>query len=116
MNETFSLLASAALSAFRLVRTVAGGAAYAPASTSYADGVLLNDVASGGQAEIKPLNAAGWIKCSASGAIGPGVLVYQAANGQVAASGTLIVGRSHPDHATVAANETIWVMVNRSAN
>lgn len=115
-TSVISVVSDSALEPNRLVR-LPTTVAYAPASTDYADGVTIDRATASGQViGVVPLTAGGMYELSASGAIGPGVLVYQAANGQVAASGTLKVGRSHPDGPTVAANELVRVIYNPQVN
>lgn len=111
-----TVTSTGALTKNRLVRLTASGPAYAPASTSYADGYIRDNGVAGKSIEVYPLENAVIIEVEAAGTIGPGVPVFQAANGTASASGTLTFGRSHPDDVSKAAGETVRVIVNRSAN
>lgn len=115
-NGNITVTANAALEPNRLVRLVASGAVYADA-TNVADAVTKGrSLAAGEQILVTPLTCAALHEVSCSGTLAAGAIAYQAANGQVANSGTVKFGRAHPDVAAGAANQTSLLVYNPNAN
>lgn len=92
-GPTRTFQASAALAKYRRVRLSSGKLAYAGAANTDALGALVQAThAADEDVAVRLLNAQGTHPCVASEAISAGATVYAAANGKVAASGTVIVG------------------------
>ena len=99
-SPTFGNAAGAALAKHRRVKIASGLLQYAGAS-DVADGVLENatfadDNAASGYSDgtVRFINATGTVRMVASEAITAGNVCYAAANGKVAASGTILAGKA----------------------
>ena len=95
VNDVATFTAGTALAAYRLVKlTAARTVGYATAADNPI-GATLADAASGdADVPVELWAPSKTIKVEASGAISVNALCYAAASGQVASSGTVVVGRA----------------------
>lgn len=111
-ERTFT--AGAALAQYRRVRLSAGVLAYAGAGDNDSIGVLTRDTFAAGEAvAVDLVSMQGTVPLIASGAISANAAVYAAANGKVAASGTVLVGWTF--QAATADGDIIEVLLSPTA-